>query len=412
MKGCPAAVFCADAEKPSGEPSTKAGGMVAGLRRSQLEDQPKPRSGRYGWFKATCGPPSLNARDPRHDSNVQALEQLLCFLQAAALAEDPKLLLVVTRGAHDPTAAFDGAVSLWGLVRSARIEMPRVIIKALDVKVTATNQELTKALGPALGWAWLVPWLETERMAQRNLSLAAAQADSADNDVEATVCPSSSTRRVPRVVEAPQEALQLQRQDAMRDAENMATQVKAGMQLVTGGLGGLGLVAAEELVALGAPGGCGSWWTVQLKACDAGKASDVASLLQEAKDANDPVRGAAGGGWSNGCGRISGVVHAAGILDRCPLPELDAGRLQKVLLLASACWLVAGWQVMGPKARGAWHLHDLGELELFVLFSSVSATIGYLDGLAAWRQSALSRHAVSLKWGPVSEAYGQLAAKG
>ena len=29
---------------------------------------------------------------------------------------------------------------------------------------------------------------------------------------------------MPRVVEAPQEALQLQRQDAMRDAEKMATQ--------------------------------------------------------------------------------------------------------------------------------------------------------------------------------------------
>ena len=35
----------------------------------------------------------------------------------------------------------------------------------------------------------------------------------------------ASGRRVPRVVEAPQEALQLQRQDAMRDAEMMATQV-------------------------------------------------------------------------------------------------------------------------------------------------------------------------------------------
>ena len=46
--------------------------------------------------------------------------------------------------------------------------------------------------------------------------------------------------------------------------------------------------------------------------------------------------------------------------------------------------MVSGWdfpklpaQVMSPKASGAWHLHDLGEdLELFVLFSSVSATIG------------------------------------
>ena len=35
---------------------------------------------------------------------------------------------------------------------------------------------------------------------------------------------------------------------------NGSRQVKQGLQLVTGGLGGLGLVAAEELVALGAPG--------------------------------------------------------------------------------------------------------------------------------------------------------------
>lgn len=31
-------------------------------------------------------------------------------------------------------------------------------------------------------------------------------------------------------------------------------QVQQGLHLVTGGLGGLGLVAAEELVSLGAPG--------------------------------------------------------------------------------------------------------------------------------------------------------------
>lgn len=29
--------------------------------------------------------------------------------------------------------------------------------------------------------------------------------------------------------------------------------------------------------------------------------------------------------------------------------------------------------------------------------------LGYLDGLAAWRHAA-KKHAVSLKWGPVSEA--------
>lgn len=39
---------------------------------------------------------------------------------------------------------------------------------------------------------------------------------------------------------------------------------------------------------------------MQLKACDAGKATDVAKLLQEAKEANDPVRGTADDGWKGG----------------------------------------------------------------------------------------------------------------
>lgn len=72
-------------------------------------------------------------------SPCKALEQLLVFLQAAATAEDPKLLLVVTRGAHEAGASFDGAVALWGLVRSARIELPRLVIKALDVDLKAAR---------------------------------------------------------------------------------------------------------------------------------------------------------------------------------------------------------------------------------------------------------------------------------
>ena len=77
----------------------------------------------------------------------KALEDLLLFLQAAATAEDPKLLLVVTRGAHEASGPFDGQGALWGLVRSARIEMPRVVIKALDVDLKATwlEDSATKA---------------------------------------------------------------------------------------------------------------------------------------------------------------------------------------------------------------------------------------------------------------------------
>ena len=74
-----------------------------------------------------------------HGHGPKALEQLLVFLQAAAAAEDPRLLLLVTPFAHASEASFDGAVALWGLVRSARIEMPRLIIKALDVDLKATR---------------------------------------------------------------------------------------------------------------------------------------------------------------------------------------------------------------------------------------------------------------------------------
>ena len=62
---------------------------------------------------------------------------------------------------------------------------------------------------------------------KQNRQAVALELQGADNDVEALT--GSSGRRVPRVVEAPQEALQLQRQDAMRDAEKMATQ--AGWEL-------------------------------------------------------------------------------------------------------------------------------------------------------------------------------------
>ena len=41
--------------------------------------------------------------------------------------------------------------------------------------------------------------------------------------------------------------------------------------------------------------------TVQLKACDVGKESQVASLVKEAKDAMDPVTG---GDWPAACGTI------------------------------------------------------------------------------------------------------------
>ena len=101
--------------------------------------------------------------------------------------------------------------------------------------------------------------------------------------------------------------------------------------------------------------------------------------------------------------------------------------------------------MLAPKANGAWHLHsECPDSSLFVLFSSVSAIVGwsgvwgfvllcsckgssscvgglagsasyssanaYLDALASWRRGA-GRSGVSLQWGPVSEV-GITAAAG
>ena len=146
------------------------------------------------------------------------LEELLAFLQGAILAELPKLLVVVTRGAYDANRAdFDAGALIWGLIRTARMEMPRVTIKTVDVAVDAGPEDMGKCI--------------------------VAELQGPDGDVE--VAYTAEGRCVPRLMEAPQnEALAMQRQDTMRDSGS-ATDVQTGLQIVTGGLGGLGSSAVD-----------------------------------------------------------------------------------------------------------------------------------------------------------------------
>ncbi|MEN3586643.1 SDR family NAD(P)-dependent oxidoreductase, partial [Streptomyces sp. ZYX-F-203] len=168
-------------------------------------------------------------------------------------------------------------------------------------------------------------------------------------------------------------------------------QTWTGPVLITGGTGALGRIIARHLVdqhgvtelvlasrkgeadvsELEAAGA-----TVTVVACDIADRDDLRALLDR-----HPVRS---------------VVHAAGVLDDATIEQLTLDRIDPVLQ---------------PKADAAWSLHELaGDLDHFVLFSSVAGTLGnpgqanyaagnaFLDALAA-RRRAEGRPAVSLAWG-------------
>ncbi|MFB7725949.1 type I polyketide synthase [Streptomyces sp. NPDC056127] len=132
---------------------------------------------------------------------------------------------------------------------------------------------------------------------------------------------------------------------------------------------------ARDITAIGA--------TVTMAACDVADRSALAELL-DSVPAEHP---------------LTAVVHLAGVLDDGVLDALTPDRFAHVL---------------APKAEAAQHLHELTkdhDLSAFVLFSSLTATVGgagqanyaaanaRLDALAEHRHAA-GMPATSVAWGP------------
>ena len=176
---------------------------------------------------------------------------------------------------------------------------------------------------------------------------------------------------------------------------------------ITGGLGGVGLALARQLVTSGVrrialtgrsePGAEAERAVAALRSagadvvvmrCDVSKRSDVErtrdALLER--------------GW-----RIDHVLHAAGVVDDALLARQSWDRFDTVL---------------GAKAAGAWNLHAATmhlPVRSFVLFSAGAGLLGspgqanyaagnaFLDGLAFFRRS-IGLPASSIAWGPWADA--------
>ncbi|MFF7934446.1 SDR family NAD(P)-dependent oxidoreductase [Streptomyces sp. NPDC007940] len=176
-----------------------------------------------------------------------------------------------------------------------------------------------------------------------------------------------------------------------------------GTVLITGGTSGLGAMLARHLVQRhgarrlvlagrrgpSAPAAAGlkeeltaAGAHVEFVACDVTSRDSVAGLVAAVPDEHP----------------LTAVVHCAAVLHDGVVETLTEDRLDEVL---------------APKVRGAWYLHELTrhlDLSAFVLFSSVAGVLGtagqanyaaanaFLDGLAQARR-AEGLAAASLCWG-------------
>jgi len=176
--------------------------------------------------------------------------------------------------------------------------------------------------------------------------------------------------------------------------------------LVTGGLGGLGLVTAQWLAAEGARHlvlvGRREPSAEARAAIDALQAGGVQVLAAQADVADTGQMTRLFAQVAGQLPRLRGIVHAAGLVDDGLIPEQDMRRFARV---------------MAPKVRGSWNLHELSAglaLDFFIGYSSGAALLGspgqsnyaaancFVDALAHLRR-ARGQPALSVDWGSWSE---------
>lgn len=298
---------------------------------------------------------------------VSVVEAIKLVSSAAGVAMPT--LLVATRGAQPVTAPsevrdpFGGTV--WGLAKGIPFENPLLRFACLDLDPAGTPAGAAAQLQAELG------------------------VDKGDTEVGYR----SGTRYVRRLL-PPEER-----------GEPGALPIREdGTYVITGGLGGLGALAARWLAYNGAG-------HVALLSRTAAEHHPTVAELRDKGIGVTPIavdvadRDALAAALSHLRAHtmpIAGVFHLAGALADGPLLQLDGRALDTVFR---------------PKVDGAWNLHELtaeDPLDLFVLYSSAASVLGspgqsnysagnaFLDSLAAYRVG-LGLPALAVSWGPWAE---------
>ncbi len=293
--------------------------------------------------------------------------------------EDPTRLALITSGA---VAVEEGespdllTAPVWGLLRTAQTEHPDRFVLVDSDDSDASRLVLARALA----------LVDESQLALREGRVLIPRLERADPSALEMV--SSGTR-------AP---------GALEDLGSAADPAAGGTTLITGGTGGLGALVAQHLVAKGPArrlllvscSGAEAEGAEELRGALEARGAEVEIAACDVADRGDLAALIAG---LEGAPPLRSVIHVAGVRDDGIVEALTPARFEAVLR---------------AKVDAAWNLHELTrglELEEFVLFSSLAATIGspgqgsyaaanaFLDALAQRRQRE-NLPATSIGWGP------------